>query len=121
MATTPNKNFDAGADLSANKDRYVFFDGSGNLIAATAGSDIIGIQTNKPASGEVVGLVKVGVPARLVIGGTVTRGDKLKSDGSARGIATTTAGDIYGAKALQSGVSGDIINVEPVTAVQTHS
>ena len=117
MATTPNKNFAAGADLSANKDRFVFFDGSGDLIAATAGSDIIGIQTDKPTTGQTVGLTQPGIQAKLKIGGTVTRGDKLKSDSAGRGIATTAGGDIYGAKALQSGVVDDLINVETVTAV----
>ncbi len=121
MATTPHKNFTAGVDLSANKDRFVFFDGSGNLIEATAGSDIIGIQTDKPTLGQPVGLAQIGEPARLIIGASVTRGAKLKSDANGAGVPTTTAGDIYGAKALQSGSSGDIINVDPVVATQTHS
>lgn len=121
MSTTPHKNFNAGADLSANQFRFVKFDGSGDLIAATAASDIVGIQADKPTSGKAVGLVKTSDTAKLKIGGTVTVGAKLQSDANARGIVTTAAGQIYGAKALQAGVIDDIINVEVVTATQTHS
>jgi len=48
----------------------------------------------------------------LELGGTVTRGDKLKSDSSGRGITTTTSGDNIGAKALDSGVLGALIPVQ---------
>ena|SRR5579859_2244988 len=48
----------------------------------------------------------------LQIGGTVTVGDFLKPTTGGVGITTTTDGDFYGARALESGVSGDLINVE---------
>lgn len=117
MATTPHKNIAAAADLSANKDRFVKFDGSGTFIAADAASKPAGIQTNKPASGETVGLAKVGQPARLILGGTVAAGDWLKPDANAAGIVAAADFNIAGAFALQAGVSGDIINVEPMSPI----
>lgn len=48
----------------------------------------------------------------LQAGGTVTTGDELTSDSSGRGVTTTTTGQIIGARAMQSGVSGDLIKVQ---------
>ena len=50
----------------------------------------------------------------LELGGTVTRGDYLKSDGSGKGVAATTDKDAYGARALRSGVSGELIPVQVI-------
>jgi len=118
MATTPHKNLTAGEDLSANKDRYVKFDGSGDAVASTLAAQPIAIQTDKPASGETVGVAKVGGQAKLKIGGTVAAGDLLGSDANARGITVTADQEWYGAMALQSGVVDDLINVEVVSATQ---
>lgn len=49
---------------------------------------------------------------KLRIGGTVTRGDRLKSDASGFGVTTTSANDEIGAIALDSGASGDVIPVQ---------
>ena len=47
----------------------------------------------------------------LQIGGTVSQGDYLTSDGSGHGVTTTSTGAFVGAEALQPGKSGDIISV----------
>ncbi len=52
--------------------------------------------------------------AALRLGGTVTAGDLLTSDGSGFGITTTTTAQFIGAQALESGVSGQIITVKPM-------
>ena len=68
--------------------------------------------------GENVGIFgppQVGVMLKL--GGTVTRGDQLTSDGSGQGITTTTTADWVGAIALDSGVANDIIPVQLVAYV----
>lgn len=51
--------------------------------------------------------------AALRLGGTVAAGDMLTSDGSGFGI-TATAGQQVGARAMEAGVSGQIITVQPV-------
>ncbi len=52
--------------------------------------------------------------AELRLGGTVAAGDLLTSDGSGFGITTTTTAQQVGARAIQAGVSGQIITVEPI-------
>jgi len=51
--------------------------------------------------------------APLQLGGTVAAGDMLTSDASGHGV-TATAGQQVGARALEAGVSGSIITVQPV-------
>jgi hypothetical protein len=48
--------------------------------------------------------------AQLILGGTVTAGDELTSDGSGHGITASSTNQV-GAQAMQSGVSGGIITV----------
>lgn len=106
--------FVAGADLSSAQYKFLDF-GSGDTLvglAAVAGSPI-GVLQNAPASGEVAEVALQGGGAKLKLGGTVARGDFLKPNASSLGIAAT-AGDKYGARAMASGVSGDVIPVEVV-------
>lgn len=49
----------------------------------------------------------------LELGGTVTEGQNIKPSTAGVGIAATTDKDRVGAKALRSGVSGDLIRVRP--------
>ena len=125
MATTPHKNFTAGEDLSAHKDRFLTpDDGSGNtptVVGAQSTELPIGIQTNKPDIGEPVGVAPIGIAALLKIGATVAFGDFLKPDSTGRGVPTAGAGELYGAVALQDGAVNDIINVEPVSPTRSHS
>ncbi len=52
--------------------------------------------------------------AWLELGGTVTAGDFLKPDGSNTGKGiTATTGNFYGARALVSGVNGQVVKVQP--------
>lgn len=116
------KNYTCAAAIGGN--RFVAHgatDGSA-AISGVAGkimgiSDAIGGgapgTTQVANGGPVPGRVDVHKDgqASLVLGATVTRGDFLKSDAAGAGITATTAGDIYGALAEQSGVVGDIIDV----------
>ena len=87
-------------------------------VASAATDKILGIfQHTTVTAGDVVRVMILGI-SRLVLGGTVARGDDLTSDANAKGVKAT-AGQSYGAKAFASGVSGDIIPVllVPVSAV----
>ena len=53
----------------------------------------------------------------LTLGGTVSNGDFLKPDSSGNGITASTNKDKYGARALSSGVAGDLIPVEVIIGV----
>ena len=54
----------------------------------------------------------------LTLGGTVTRGDRLKSDASGQGVTTTSTGDEIGAEALAGGASGDMVPVRVLGSMQ---
>lgn len=105
----------------------------GRVLQCGAGNKIYGIAQpgtrmtplaglddgNAAIAGE--NLMIYGPPEKdvmLTLGGTVTRGDSLKSDGSGFGITTTSTGDWIGAIALDSGVANDIIPVQVIPPTQ---
>ncbi len=98
------------------------------VIQATAGSKIHGISQEgmKRAPGlpgsdttiaaEVGNTLRVyglGDECLLTLGGTITHGDYLKSDGSGFGVVASSTDEI-GAVALESGASGVKIRVQIV-------
>lgn len=108
--------FRAGADLSAKKNCFVKFGSDDeSVVAAGAGEETVGIlQSSDSTSGRIGEVALQGGGAKLLLGGTVTRGAYLKSDANGAGVAVTTDKDKYGAKAMASGVAGDVIGVEVV-------
>lgn len=66
--------------------------------AATAAADVLKIQRD--------GIAKV------ELGGMVTRGDFVNSDGDGKAVSESTTNKWYSGVALQSGVTGDIISVD---------
>lgn len=82
--------------------------------AAAATDNVVGVfQHATTAAGEEVRVMLDGI-SRVKIGGNVTRGDLIGSDGSAQGVSVApsagTNNRVVGI-ALASGVSGDIIPV----------
>ena len=61
-------------------------------------------------SGDTLRVYGLGDDCLLQLGGTVTRGDFLKSDASGYGV-TGSSGDECGAEALEAGISGVRIRV----------
>lgn len=79
-------------------------------VADAATDGLIGIfQHTQATAGARVRVMLEGI-SRIVLGGTVTRGDLLTSDAAAKGI-TATLGQNYVGVALASGVASDIIPV----------
>ena len=69
-----------------------------------------GAGTDAAQPGENLHIFTNGQTACLECGTTITRADILKPDGDGKAIIGTT-GVYYGAQALESGVSGDLIQV----------
>ena len=109
--------------------RFVKLDvtADGRVLQAGAGEQIYGISQagtrNTPYSTLDDGFAAIagenlkifGPPDKeimLELGGTVVRGDRLKSDASGRGLATVIALDEVGAIAAASGVLGELIPVQ---------
>ena len=115
----------ANGDIAPS--RFVSLDttADGKVIQSTAGLQVYGISqpsTDSPPWGALdTGLAAVaggnvlvyglGDKCMLEIGGTVTRGDRLKATTGGKGLTTTTNLDEYGAIAQASGTSGQLIEV----------
>jgi hypothetical protein len=113
-ATPRIDGFLAEGDLSAKQFFFVVFGATDDaVVSAGAGVAPIGILQNAPTAGKPAEVAKAGGGAKLKLSGTVTRGDFVKSDTTGTGLAATN-GDKYGAQAMQSGVTGDVIAVEVV-------
>lgn len=125
----PDYNKIANGDIATC--RFVKLDTTspGRVLQATAGSRVYGIsgpdkrfapytplddglhrKVNEPCTIYGPGDNK----AQLEIAGTVTAGDRLKSDADGKGVTTTTANDEVGAIADTSGTAGQLIWVTPV-------
>jgi len=106
----------AGAEV--NGYRFVKPGAADNaVLQAAANSDgIIGVSGSLvAAAAQPIDIAHTGL-AKLLLGGTVTRGDKLTSDANGKGVELSdtilaSAAAHCGAIALQSGVVGDIIDV----------
>jgi len=81
----------AAADLSANKNLLIGFDG--NLCGADAKP--LGVLNANTDSGEEAPVTCVGI-ALVYSGAAITQGDKLKSDANAKVITWATSGEVVG-------------------------
>lgn len=107
--------FKAGADLSAKQHRFVKFGSTDELVVSASGAAevVMGILGNAPASGEIAEVYLPGGGAKLKLAGTVARGAYIATNATGEGVAAV-AGEKYGAMAMESGVSGDVIGVEVI-------
>lgn len=107
------KSFVSTNDLSAAEFLIVKQDASNDnsVVAAAASTDpILGVLQNKPKALESA-VVRWGGSSKVIAGGTITRGDRVTSDGSGHAVTTTTNKDVVLGIALQSAVAADIFEV----------
>ena len=82
----------------------------------TREAPIPSVATNLAAkTGETLRVHGDGEDALLELGGTVTPGDRLKSDSVGRGVVIATTGSVNqntAAVSLEGGVSGELIRVQ---------
>lgn len=97
----------------------------GRVLEADAGNKVFGVSeegTRKvpltglddgyaAIEGESLRVYGLGARCYLELGGTVTRGDRLKSDADGKAVTASADTEEYGAIALNGGVSGDLIRV----------
>lgn len=103
--------FIAGQDLSAYQGKAVLIGAADNVVIPASQNTVqraFGILMNDPTSGHGAAVTVFG-GARVVLGGTVTRGTQLSHDSSAFIIAATSGLCVLG-MAVESGVAGDIVN-----------
>ena len=80
-------------------------DGAGELMTGIT-------MSAATAALQAIEIALPGGGAKITIAGTVTRGEYIKTDANGKGVACSADGDFYGARAMASGVTGDIIPVE---------
>lgn len=101
-----------GSLATTGQYRFATIDANDRGALAAADSEVlVGIGQDKPAAIDRPWAVQIDGVSKLKLGGTVTDGQRIKSDATGQGVATTTATDNVGALALADGVSGDIIPV----------
>lgn len=106
----------AGADLRSNQYRFVRLTGANAVSAVTASTQaVVGIQNNRPNTGEVVEIVVAGL-TKVVAGAPITAGAELMPDTQGRAITATGASNrSAGWAAVESAANaGEIITVMPI-------
>ena len=109
-----NQAYKAEADLSANQYHFVK-DGTADRTIVLAGAgEGFGILMTDPKLGDMAEVALTGGNAEVVCGGTVAKGDLLKSDANGEAVVANVANDLALARAIEAGVAGDVIEVERV-------
>lgn len=108
------KSFKSTNDLSTKQYYIVKVDTSNaqSVVLAAAGTDpIVGVLQNKPAAGKMANVQILGT-AKVIAGGSVTRGDLVTSDSNGKAVTTTTNKDVILGRALDTAASGDVFEVQ---------
>lgn len=83
-----------------------------NLAAAALLQPYVLLEGKAGTSTDIkTGLIATNGQTKLLIAATITAGVQLMSDANGKGVAATD-GKVYGAIALENGVSGDYISVQ---------
>jgi hypothetical protein len=125
----PTNNANFIADGNINPSTFVTQTGTSadnRVLAATANQKICGVAQEwtkaaplsgasgiAAAAGDQITVYGQGDQCLLTYGATVTRGSLLKSDANGNAVVVTgTTVQNYGARALESGVAGDLHQVQ---------
>lgn len=114
------RTFKAAVDLSTKLFYIVKLTAANtvNLAAAATDAAIMGVINRKPAAAvgaNIEVLLRTGAgTGKVILGGTVSRGDRLTTNASGQAITTTTAANEVIGMAIEAGVSGDVIEFLPV-------
>jgi len=107
-------------DVSVARGRAVKLnsaDGQHVTVCAATTDNPVGIaQNDTSASGDFIEVALPGGGAKALLGGSVSKGNRLSSTTDGSLIKASGSGDEIIAEAMQDGVSGDIIAVEVVRA-----
>lgn len=103
--------FNSIAEAAIAKNVFVMVGVADNkVLTATAGAKILGVAENAAAIATAIGISHQG-QVKLLLGGNISAGQKIKATTGGTGVYADTTKDEYGAVALEDGVTGDIISV----------
>ena len=106
----------AAIDLSGSIFHAVKLDGSGELVLAVAGDEAVtyGFLINNPVTGLFSEAATFGGGAKGTLSATVAAGAPLKISATDGQLETAVSTDLAIARAWEAGVSGDVIEIEPI-------
>lgn len=99
----------SGEDLSSALYKLVKIDTDGDLVLAGDGEEVFGAVTEGAAS-TYPSTAQFGGIAKVILGGTVTAGQRVASNASGVGVVATTGEYSFGI-AMGSGVTSGVISV----------
>ncbi|MCC8945994.1 DUF2190 family protein [Bradyrhizobium sp. Arg62] len=101
----------ASGDLSTKQYRFVTIDSNGNVAVATRGALAIGVLQDAPAAlGRACRVRAVsGTMTKVVLGGTVTKGQAGVSDANGAAVNAASSDNAYMGFFQEAGASGDIV------------
>lgn len=99
----------ASGDLSTKQYRFVTIDSSAQSAIATRGALAVGIQQDKPAAAGRASQVRISGISKVVLGGSVTKGQAGVSDVNGAAVTTSSSDTAYMGFFLDSGASGEIV------------
>lgn len=103
----------AGEDLSSSINFIGQLDASGNLEIGEGATDLlVGVIVNNDGGAGAGAVYQFLGTAKVKLGGSVSLGAWVTSDSAGKGIATTTDKDVVIGRALETGVDGDLIEVQ---------
>lgn len=100
---------EAGSDLSASQFCAVTVNSSGQLVLPAANASILGILYDVPAAQGRAGAVQCAGVVKWRLGGTVAKGDKVKTDSTGRAV-TASAADVAAGYGCGVCITGGAVN-----------
>jgi hypothetical protein len=103
----------AAVDLEdENQFTFVKWDGAADLVTKVAAlaDQALGVLNNAVKQGEEADVTLVAASQKVRLGATVARGDGIGSTATGRGKKAAAGERVYG-RALEAGVSGQVISV----------
>jgi hypothetical protein len=79
-----------------------------NIASGATAFPFVLTEDGDGSSTAISGSIAIGGRVKVKLGGTVVPGDKITSDGTGKGIKTTTDTNHYGLIMLENGVTGDV-------------
>lgn len=95
----------ANADLSSKQYYIMTINSSGNIAATGDGATADGVLQDAPAAAGRAGCLCIGGVTKVVLGGTVTKGDDIASDSSGRAVTAISGDEVLG-RCLVGGTVG---------------
>lgn len=122
--TSPTIVESAGAEITDVRNRIMKYDASGNVVLATAGTDLpVGIAIIEAGyndiSGKLSGMVETGDDVDILIkergvvlaGGTIKKGQEVAAGAEGKAVAAASGNYVLGI-ALDNAASGEYVEVQ---------